>query len=136
MAAKSKDFPDSFYRVSVKGLLVKDGKVLLLKESTKLSGQWELPGGGLDFGEDIHQGLKREIEEETGLKVKSISEKPVYVWTWRFDNKRDMDWYYSLVLAYRIELENLAFTPTEECESIGFFSKDELEPIELCWQTN
>lgn len=78
-AYHSTHFPDSFYRVTVKGLFVKDGKILLLKESKKLSGQWELPGGGLNFGEDIHQGLKREIEEETGMKVKSISEKPVYV---------------------------------------------------------
>jgi 8-oxo-dGTP diphosphatase len=136
MAQKSEHFPDSFYRVSVKGLFVKDGKVLLLKESPKLSGQWELPGGGLDFGEDIHVGLKREIEEEMGLKVKSISDKPVYVWTWRFENKRNMDWYYSLVLAYRIELGSLDFKPTEECEGIEFFSKEELESIELCWQTN
>ncbi len=136
MAEKSKYFPDSFYRVSVKGLFVKDGKVLLLKESPKLSGQWELPGGGLDFGEDIQEGLKREIEEETGLKVKSISDKPVYVWTWRFENKRNMDWYYSLVLAYRIELESLEFKATEECEEVEFFSKEAFENIELCWQTN
>ena len=65
----SKDFPDSFYRVTVKGLMVKDGKLLLLKESNNLSGQWELPGGGLDFGEDIHSALKREIEEEAGIKA-------------------------------------------------------------------
>lgn len=136
MVQKSKHFPDSFYRVSVKGLCVKDGKVLLLKESHQLSGQWELPGGGLDFGEDIQQGLRREIEEETGLKVKSISDKPLYVWTWRFENERNIDWYYSLVLAYKIELENFDFTPTEECEGLDFFSKEELDTIELCWQTN
>lgn len=59
--SQSKNFPDSFFRVTVKGLYVCDGKLLLLKESKKLSGQWELPGGGLDFGEEIHVGLKREI---------------------------------------------------------------------------
>ena len=133
---QSKYFPDSFYRVSVKGLFVKDGKILLLKESSRLSGRWELPGGGLDFGEDIHIGLKREIEEETGLQIKSISDKPVYAWTWRFDNKRNMDWYYSLVLVYRVEIENFEFKPSEECEEIGFFSKQELNGIELCQQTN
>ena len=109
---------------------------MLLKESPKLSGQWELPGGGLDFGEDIHAGLKREIEEETGLEVRSISDKPIYAWTWRFEGRRNLDWYYSLVLAYRIELENLELKPSEECEEIGFFSKEELDGIQLCWQTN
>src|SRR5689334_6345642 len=95
---KSHYFPDSFYRVSVKGLVVKDGKILLLKESPKLSGQWELPGGGLDFGEDIHEALRREVQEETGIKVTTIAKRPTYVWTWRIENKREMDWYYSLVL--------------------------------------
>lgn len=47
-----------------------------------------------------------------------------------------MDWYYSLVLAYRIELESLEFKVTDECEEIGFFSKEELNNVELCYQTN
>ena len=121
----SKHFPDSFHRVSVKGLCVKDGKILLVKESPSLSGQFELPGGGLDFGEDIRAGLRREVEEEMKLKITSISEQPIYVWTARFENRRDMDWYYSLVLGYHIELESFEFTKTEECEGIGFFSKED-----------
>ena len=133
---QSKYFPACFHRVTIKGLVVKDGKILLLKESPKLSGKWELPGGGLDFGEDIYEGLKREIEEEMGVKVKSIEKRPLYVWPWRFENKRNMDWYYSLVVVYKMELESFDFKITEECEDIGFFSKEELEGIELCWQTN
>jgi 8-oxo-dGTP diphosphatase len=132
----SKDFPDSFYRVTVKGLVVQDGKILLLKESEKLSGKWELPGGGLDFGEDLHSGLKREIEEETGLIVKSIADRPTYVWTWRFEKSRGLDFFYSLVLAYKIELANLDFKPTDECQEIGFFSKEEFDTIDLYKQTN
>lgn len=123
----SKDFPDCFYRVSVKGLCVRDGKALLIHEPEVLSGQWEIPGGGLDFGEDIRSGFKRELEEEMGLKVTKISEKPVYAWTHRYDNKRGMDWFYSLVLVYRVEFENLDFTPTEECDAIKFFSKEDLK---------
>lgn len=133
---QSKYFPDSFFRVTVKALVVKDGKILLIKESPELSGKWELPGGGLDFGEDIHEGLRREVEEEMGVKVKSIEERPQYVWTWKYENKRNMDWYYSLVVAYKVEFESLDFKITEECEEIGWFSKEELENIELCWQTN
>lgn len=132
----SQHFPDSFHRVTVKALVVKDGKILLLKESPQISGKWEIPGGGLDFGEDIHEGLKREIEEEMGVKVISIEDRPMYVWTWRFENKRKMDWYYSLVVGYKVELESFDFKTTEECEEIGWFSKEELENIELNLQTN
>lgn len=133
---ESKDFPPCFHRVSVKGLVVKDGKILLLKEAPELSRAWELPGGGLDFGEDMYEGLKREIEEEMGVDVASIDRRPLYVWTWRFENRRNMDWYYSLVVAYKIELASFDITPSKECTDIGFFSKEELENIELCWQTN
>ena len=121
-------FPDSFYRVTVKGLCVKDGKVLLVRESAKtLSGKWEMPGGGLDFGEDINEGFKREVFEEMGSRVSKMSEKPVYIWTHKYEsNHREIGWYYALVLAYQVEFENLDFVPTEECEAIEFFSKEQL----------
>lgn len=129
-------FPPSFYRVTIKGLCVREGKLMLQKESkSALSGRWEMPGGGLDFGESIREGFEREIKEETGLTVSKMAERPTYVWTRRYENKRNMDWYYALVVAYRVEFENLDFTPSPECEEIGFFSKEELSDIELAGQT-
>lgn len=132
---KTQPFPDCFYRVTIKGLCVRDGKVLLTKESPSISGKWELPGGGLDFGEDIYSGFAREVKEEMGLTVSKMAKSPVYVWTYRFENRRGMDWYYSLVVAYRVEFVDLDFTPTEECEAISFFSKTQLGEIELNEQT-
>lgn len=58
--------------VAVKGLVVYDGKALLLKRSDYDpfgAGQYELPGGRLEFGEDLEAALKREIMEEAGLQV-------------------------------------------------------------------
>lgn len=84
MTNQSKNFPDNFYRVSVKALYVLDGKILLWKESDKLSGDWELPGGGMDFGETPYEALRREVSEESGLKILKSSKNPVYIWTWRY----------------------------------------------------
>lgn len=131
---KSTDFPDSFYRVAVKGLFVQNDKVLTIKEPKELTGQWELPGGGLEFGEHPHVGLRREVEEELQLKVLSISEYPIYVWTARFEGRRNMDWFYSMVLAYQIELESLNFTATAECEAIKMCTKNELFELDLYHQ--
>lgn len=132
----SKEFPDCFHRVAIKGLCVKDGKILLVRESAGRSGKWEMPGGGLDFGEDIQESLKREINEEMGLKINKMSKSPVYVWTHKFLNKRNLKWYYSFVVAYQVEFEDLNFTPTDECEEIKFFSKEELKSTNLCDQTS
>ena len=30
---------------------------------------WAPPGGGLDFGDEVHKALQREVYEETGLEV-------------------------------------------------------------------
>jgi|GEM_PF-456883 len=50
-------------------------KVLLLKKHTDQkigSGAWLLPGGTVEFGEDIEIALIREIEEETNLNILSL----------------------------------------------------------------
>jgi len=124
----SPHFPNAFYRVSVKGLCVKDGKVLLTydQSNTMHGDPWELPGGGLDFGENIIDALKREIHEEMGLTVSHVDEKPMYVWPVKRGSGRGMEWFYVLILAYRIEFEHMDFTPTKECQEIKFFTLEDM----------
>lgn len=52
--------------VSAKGALIVDDHALLLKNERD---EWELPGGKLESGETLEQTVRREIEEETQLKV-------------------------------------------------------------------
>ncbi len=56
------DFP-----LSIKGVLIHNDQVLLLLNER---GEWDLPGGRPDPGEDHRDALKREVLEETGLDVK------------------------------------------------------------------
>ncbi len=53
------------------GLGTGDSRVLLVRAAPHLTvaGQWFLPGGGLDHGEDPVDGLRREFVEETGLAI-------------------------------------------------------------------
>ncbi|MRH93520.1 NUDIX domain-containing protein [Nocardia sp. SYP-A9097] len=54
------------YPISVKGVVVRDGRVLLLKNER---GEWELPGGRIEPGETPEECLAREIAEETQWPV-------------------------------------------------------------------
>lgn len=56
--------------VGVGGVIVMDGKVVLIKRRFEpLAGQWSLPGGSLEVGETLEAGVAREMLEETGLHV-------------------------------------------------------------------
>lgn len=58
---------DFLYRLSLKCLIYNhDGEVLVVKEAGR--DWWDLPGGGMDHGEDIKTAIAREMKEEVNLK--------------------------------------------------------------------
>ena len=70
------------FHITVKGIVIYHHQVLLLKRVRPSSdglGFWELPVGGLEYGETPHQALIRELKEETDLDIRII--KPVYTFT-------------------------------------------------------
>jgi 8-oxo-dGTP pyrophosphatase MutT (NUDIX family) len=56
----------NLFPVSVKGVVAQRGRILLLRNER---GEWELPGGKLELGEDPPACVAREIAEETGWQV-------------------------------------------------------------------
>ena len=68
---------DHRYSVSVAGIIVDDeGRALIIQRRD--NGHWEPPGGILEHGETIEDGLRREVYEETGLKVEAERLTGVY----------------------------------------------------------
>lgn len=70
------------FHITVKGIVIYNNKILIMKKFKPSSdgyGYWELPGGGLEYGETPHEALIRELKEETGLTIRVI--KPVYTFT-------------------------------------------------------
>ena len=63
--------PQLYQRISAYALLVKEDHILLCRISRQSDspGQWTMPGGGIDFGEDPMDAVKREVLEETGLVI-------------------------------------------------------------------
>jgi 8-oxo-dGTP diphosphatase len=64
-------------RVGVGAVVIRDGKVLLVKRGVPPSeGLWAIPGGMIELGETIQQAAEREIYEETGIRIQA--REPVY----------------------------------------------------------
>jgi 8-oxo-dGTP pyrophosphatase MutT (NUDIX family) len=53
------------WRASAYGVACRDGRVLMV-EPAFLPGRWDLPGGGVEPGERLPEGVVREVWEETG----------------------------------------------------------------------
>jgi mutator protein MutT len=56
--------------VGVGAVIVHNGRVLVVRRATEpLKGEWSVPGGMLELGEKLKDGIVREVHEETGLLV-------------------------------------------------------------------
>ena len=117
-----------YYRISVKGIVIDDqGRILLSRED---NGMWEMLGGGLDHDEDPITGLKREVMEETGLEVTYVSKSPRYfVTSPRIISETETTYMANVI--YEIKLKDLNFTPSDECQELRFFSKEEMKQVKL-----
>jgi ADP-ribose pyrophosphatase YjhB (NUDIX family) len=59
--------------VGVGGVVVRRGRVLLIRRGNEpLKGAWSIPGGLLELGEELAEGVRRELKEETGLEVEPL----------------------------------------------------------------
>jgi ADP-ribose pyrophosphatase YjhB (NUDIX family) len=68
----AREYPDRPV-VGVGGVVIEDGRALLIKRGSEpLLGQWSIPGGTLELGESLQQGVARELLEETGLEVQVL----------------------------------------------------------------
>ena len=100
--------------------ILPDGRIVLIRRSD--SGKWGLPGGMIDWGEDIPNAASRELEEETGLKLIKIRRLcGVYS-----DPKRDPR-IHSISVLLEVEAEG-ELKPEDKLEvlQVKAFTKDEL----------
>ncbi len=67
-----REFPDRPI-VGVGGVVIRRNRVLLIRRRREpLKGEWSIPGGMLELGEELAEGVQREIKEETGLEVEPL----------------------------------------------------------------
>jgi len=117
------ELPNGYYRVSIKGLILDETRkkfAVILEDN----GLWELPGGGLDHDESYEECLKREVKEEMGLTITKVATNPSY-----FLVGKNMKGRWSVNVVFEIEVKDLNFIPSDECQEIKFISPEEVNSI-------
>ncbi|MCX8169372.1 MAG: NUDIX hydrolase [Candidatus Methanomethylicia archaeon] len=114
--------------IGVGGILIENGKILLVKRATEPSkGLWAIPGGKLKWGENIEDAVKREIFEETGLEVEVLGLEDVYELIVREGENIK---YHYVILDYRIKRISGRLKASTDVLDAKFFSKEELINVE------
>lgn len=62
--------------ISVKLILVQDGKIVLVQHSYQPG--WHIPGGGVKRGETLEQAVRREAREELGATLNDLRLQGIY----------------------------------------------------------
>jgi 8-oxo-dGTP diphosphatase len=59
--------------VGIGGVIIEQGRTLLIRRGSEpMRGEWSIPGGTLELGESLQEGVARELLEETGISVRVL----------------------------------------------------------------
>jgi 8-oxo-dGTP diphosphatase len=106
--------PSPKHSVSIAAAVVEADRLLGVRRRD--NGRWEPPGGVLELGETIHDGLVREVLEETGLVVEPDYLAGVY------KNMR----HGIVALVFRCHIVSGQPTPTAEASEVSWLTPDQV----------
>ncbi len=113
-------------KVDVRGLVFRDGKLLLVRE--KEDGLWTPPGGWVDVGDSPSEAVEKEIVQESGFTAKAIKLIGVY--------NRDQHGHSPLPFAvFKLhilcQLTGGAAAVSDETTEVDFFARDAMPPLSV-----
>jgi 8-oxo-dGTP diphosphatase len=124
----SNEIRSKYYRISAKALVLNEARdaFLITKET---NGLWELPGGGLEWGETPQLCITREIKEEMSIDVTSVANTPSYFLTVPHKNSDSVLWVANVL--YETTLTSLDFRPSDECVDTAFVNESNAHEFDL-----
>jgi 8-oxo-dGTP diphosphatase len=125
--------------VGVGGVLIDAGRVLLVRRgSAPLQGQWSIPGGLLNVGETLTEGVARELAEETGLEVGVVELIEVFERIFPAPPGEDgspadpaRPQFHFVVLDYLCELRGGTLAAASDAAELAWAGEDELAQYDL-----
>jgi 8-oxo-dGTP diphosphatase len=116
--------------VGVGGVVIAGGRTLLIKRgSAPLEGQWSIPGGMLELGESIAEGVRRELAEETGIEVRVLD--LIEVFERVIPGEAGRTRYHFVILDYLCEMVSGEAKAASDVTDVAWAREDELEGFQL-----
>jgi len=111
-------------KLTVDGIIIKDGKILLVKrKNDPFKGKWALPGGFVEYGEKMEDAVVREVLEETGLKT--TVDKTIGVYS---DPNRDPRGH-TITVVYRLDIKGGELKSGDDASDAKFFDVNQLPEL-------
>lgn len=110
--------------VGVGAVIIDGERVLLVRRGNPpLKGEWSLPGGALEVGETLENGIIREVQEETGLLVKPVSIVEVFD---RIHREEDRVRYHYVLVDYLCRVESGVLCCATDADDARWVHRSEL----------
>ena len=132
----AREYPDRPV-VGIGGVVIENGCALLIRRGNEpLRGQWSIPGGYLELGESLKDGVARELLEETGLQVRVLELIEVFDRVYRDPGepdprKRQRPKFHFVIVDYLCERISGEPRAGSDVTNVAFAAEDELEKYQL-----
>jgi 8-oxo-dGTP diphosphatase len=127
--ASSREYPERPI-VGIGGVVIVDGKAVLIRRGSEpLKGQWSIPGGSLELGETLEQGVERELLEETGLVVKVV--EFIEVFDRVYGDEKEKPRFHYVIVDYLCERVRGELKAGGDATDVVLAGEDELERFRL-----
>jgi 8-oxo-dGTP diphosphatase len=132
----AREYPDRPV-VGIGGVVIENGLALLIKRGSEpLLGQWSIPGGTLELGESLQEGVARELLEETGLEVRVLDMieafDRIFLDPATHDAKdRSRPKYHYVIVDYLCERLSGEAQAGSDVTDIAFATEEELEKFQM-----
>lgn len=111
-------------------MIVSGGRALITKRGRDPEkGRYDVPGGFLQAGEDVLDGLRREIKEELGVEIEVDFGDFVHAIPHEYGDEGD----HVLAMGFLARLASGEPRPADDVEEIRWVSLDELDEIPFAW---
>lgn len=80
--------------VRLRAIIIHEGKLLVVKHTGVAGNATALPGGKLEFGEDLKKGMERELIEELG--VAPVLGRLMYVNNWTYGDEQNIEFFFEV----------------------------------------